>query len=213
VKYEYNNDGGAVSEVGGHLNFNKAEKFRTEQNNGMWDLVKGVGSAFKAQKVNTDSTIFRLHYQVTFCIILIFTIILAANQYVGKPIRCIHHMDEKPDEVLDTFCWIHSTYTVTDAFYRKVGVEVPFPGVDNTRGNKEVKVYRFYQWVSLCLLFQVSANTCYKALDTVRPLYRTTAPLTSRCCILYIYSTNINNKFFKTRCISPSFLFKMLCIL
>jgi hypothetical protein len=27
-------------------------------------------------------------------------------------------------------------------------------------------------------------------------IYRTTAPLTSRCCILYIYSTNINTKFF-----------------
>jgi hypothetical protein len=105
--------------------------------------------------VNTDSTIFKLHYQVTFCILLIFTIILAANQYVGKPIRCIHHLDEKPDELLDTFCWIHSTYTVTSAFYKQVGVEVPFPGVDNTRGKEEeVKVYRFYQWVSFCLLFQ-----------------------------------------------------------
>jgi hypothetical protein len=32
----------------------------------------------------------------------------------------------------------------------------------------------------------------------VRPIYRTTAPLTSRCCILYIYSTNINTFFFNT---------------
>jgi hypothetical protein len=69
---------------------------------------------------------------------------------------------EHTDEVLDTFCWIHSTYTVTTAFYRQVGVEVPFPGVDNTRGNeKDIKVYRFYQWVSFCLLFQVRANTCH----------------------------------------------------
>jgi hypothetical protein len=74
----------------------------------------------------------------------------------------MHHMDEKPDEVLDTYCWIHSTYTVTSAFYKTVGVEVPFVGVDNTRGNREeVKVYRYYQWVSFCLLFQVRANTCY----------------------------------------------------
>ena len=74
----------------------------------------------------------------------------------------MHHLDEKPDELLDTFCWIHSTYTVTRAFYMKVGVEVPFPGVDNTRGGQEeIKVYRFYQWVSFCLLFQVRANTCY----------------------------------------------------
>jgi hypothetical protein len=30
----------------------------------------------------------------------------------------------------------------------------------------------------------------------VHPIYRTTAPLTSRCCILYIYSTNVYTKFF-----------------
>jgi hypothetical protein len=128
----------------------------------MLELVRGVGSAIKERKVNTDSSIFKLHYQLTFCILMIFTVILAANQYVGKPIRCINHMDEHPDEVLDTYCWIHSTYTVTGAFYKKVGVEVPFPGVDNTRGNeKDTKVYRYYQWVPLCLFFQVRANICY----------------------------------------------------
>ncbi|KAJ4427818.1 hypothetical protein ANN_25546 [Periplaneta americana] len=121
----------------------------------MWDLVKGVATVFKTRKVNTDSTIFKLHYQVTFCLMLIFTLILAANQYVGKPIKCMHHMNEESDEVLDTYCWIHSTYTVTSAFYKEVGIEVAFPGVDSTRGNKEdVKVYRFYQWVSFCLVFQ-----------------------------------------------------------
>ena len=132
----------------------------------MWNLLKGVTSTFKTHNVNTDCTIFKLHYQVTFCILLIFTIILAANQYVGKPIRCMHHMDghseEHTNEVLDTFCWIHSTYTVTSSFYKTVGVEVPYPGVDNSRGGqKETKVYRFYQWVSFCLLFQVRANTFF----------------------------------------------------
>jgi len=134
----------------------------SQQNTGMWVLVRRVASSFKAPRVNTDSTIFKLHYQATFGILLIFTIILAANQYVGKPIRCMHHMDEQQEEVLDTFCWIHSTYTVTSAFHRIVGVEVPFPGVDNTRGNqKDIKVYRFYQWVSFCLILQVRANICY----------------------------------------------------
>jgi hypothetical protein len=145
----------------------------------MWDIVKGVatGTVFKARKVNTDSTIFKLHYRATFCIILLFTAILAANQYVGKPIRCMNHMDEHPDEVLDTFCWIHSTYTVTSAFYKRVGVEVPFPGVDNTRGNQEeVKVYRFYQWVSFCLLFQVRI----KALPST-PLNRVTKSRKMKC--------------------------------
>jgi hypothetical protein len=34
-------------------------------------------------------------------------------------------------------------------------------------------------------------------LKTVRPLYRTGVPLTSKCCILYIFSTNISTDYFK----------------
>ena len=36
-----------------------------------------------------------------------------------------------------------------------------------------------------------------------------TAPLTSRSCILYIYSTNIGTEYFKLAAHSPFFLFKM----
>ena len=36
-----------------------------------------------------------------------------------------------------------------------------------------------------------------------------TAPLTSKRCILYIYSTNIGTEYFKRALYSPFFLFKM----
>jgi len=36
-----------------------------------------------------------------------------------------------------------------------------------------------------------------------------TAPLTSKRCILYIYSTNIGTEYFKHGMYSPFFLFKM----
>jgi len=36
-----------------------------------------------------------------------------------------------------------------------------------------------------------------------------TAPLTSKRCILYIYSTNIGSDYFKHALYSPFFLFKM----
>jgi len=39
-----------------------------------------------------------------------------------------------------------------------------------------------------------------------------TAPLTSKRCILYIYSTNISTEYFKHPLYSPSFLFKMLFV-
>ena len=41
------------------------------------------------------------------------------------------------------------------------------------------------------------------------PYMGRTAPLTSKRCILYIYSTNIGTKYFKHALYSPFFLFKM----
>jgi len=41
------------------------------------------------------------------------------------------------------------------------------------------------------------------------PYRSRTAPLTSKCCILYIYSTNIGTEYFKHGIYSPFFLFKM----
>jgi len=39
----------------------------------------------------------------------------------------------------------------------------------------------------------------------VRPIYRTGVPLPSRCCILYIFSTNISTEYFKHAAHSPFF--------
>ena len=41
------------------------------------------------------------------------------------------------------------------------------------------------------------------------PYMGLTAPLTSKRCILYIYSTNIGTEYFKHALYSPFFLFKM----
>ena len=39
-----------------------------------------------------------------------------------------------------------------------------------------------------------------------------TAPLTSKRCILYIYSTNIGTEYFKHALYFPFFLFKIQCV-
>lgn len=66
-----------------------------------------------------------------------------------------------PEDVLNTYCWIHSTYTVVDAFMKKQGLEVPFPGVDNSQGGRgplTIKHNKYYQWVAFTLFFQVRMN-------------------------------------------------------
>lgn len=121
----------------------------------MLDIFQRVKSLFKIQRTNIDGSIFRLHYRDTSAGLIICCILLAATQFVGKPIECLHTNDISSG-VLNTWCWIHSTYTVPTAFNKIVGIEVPYPGIDNSRNVLEKKVYKFYQWVALCLFFQVS---------------------------------------------------------
>nr|KAF7427728.1 hypothetical protein H0235_007422 [Vespula pensylvanica] len=82
-------------------------------------------------------------------------LIVTTRQYVGNPIDCIHSKD-LPEDVLNTYCWIHSTYTITAAYRKREGSEVPFPGVDNSKlyPESERKEYRYYQWVCFMLFLQ-----------------------------------------------------------
>lgn len=81
------------------------------------------------------------------------------SSLTGNPIDCVHTKDI-PEDVLNTYCWIHSTYTLKSLYKKKAGTEVPYPGVGNSEG-KEIdrKVYKYYQWVCFCLFFQVSKTS------------------------------------------------------
>ena len=65
-----------------------------------------------------------------------------------------------PEDVLNAFCWIHSTYTIPGAHLKKVGIEVPFPGVDHTKNwaDSEKKYTKYYQWVGFTLFIQVESR-------------------------------------------------------
>ena len=86
------------------------------------------------------------------------SILVSAKQYVGNPIDCIHSKDI-PEEVLNTYCWIHSTYTIPSAFWKRIGFDVAHPGVDKTIDPEERRYHKYYQWVCFCLFFQVRLLT------------------------------------------------------
>lgn len=121
----------------------------------MLDIFRGLKNLIKVNHVKTDSPVFRLHYSITVMILMSFSLIVTTRQYVGNPIDCVHTKD-LPEDVLNTYCWIHSTFTLKSLFRKKVGVEVPYPGIGNSEGKlTDRKVYRYYQWVCFCLFFQV----------------------------------------------------------
>lgn len=127
----------------------------------MLDIFRGLKNLIKVSHIKTDSPVFRLHYSITVMILMSFSLIVTTRQYVGNPIDCVHTKDI-PEDVLNTYCWIHSTYALKSLFRKKIGVEVPYPGIGNSEGKLiDRKVYKYYQWVCFCLFFQVNGVLFY----------------------------------------------------
>ena len=128
----------------------------------MLDIFRGLKSFIKVSHVQTDSAVFRIHYSVTVLILIAFSLLVTTRQYVGNPINCIGSKDI-PEDVLDTFCWIHTTYHVPSAFNLKVGKvpgdlgEIVYPGIGKPEAPGDMKHIKYYQWVCFCLFFQVSS--------------------------------------------------------
>ncbi len=53
-------------------------------------------------------------------------------------------------DVLNTYCWIHSTYTIPSAFWKRIGFDVAHPGVDKTQVLYKQKAQH---WHSLAIVF------------------------------------------------------------
>jgi len=124
----------------------------------MYKLLGGLKEYFKVQEIQTDNAVFRLHNVFTTVLLLTCSLVITATQYVGNPISCI--VNGIPTHVVNTFCWISSTFTMPDAFKRQVGLEVAHPGVSNDFNDESAKkYYTYYQWVCFVLFFQAVA--CY----------------------------------------------------
>ena len=86
----------------------------------MLEIFRGLKGLVKPHHTTIDSSIFRLHYGATVTFLLAFSLIVTTRQYVGNPIDCVHTKDI-PEDVLNTYCWIHSTYTIPSAFWKRIG--------------------------------------------------------------------------------------------
>jgi hypothetical protein len=112
--------------------------------------LKGL---LRIDSVCIDNNVFRLHYKATVIILVAFSLLVTSRQYIGDPIDCI--VDEIPLNVMDTYCWIYSTFTIPNRLGSIVGKDVVQPGVGNhIEGEDDVKYHKYYQWVCFVLFFQ-----------------------------------------------------------
>lgn len=127
----------------------------------MIDIFGSLRSLFKVQRAKEDTFIFRLHYRVTVALLLAGCLTLACKSISGSPIHC-EGAGAVDKVVLETFCWLHTTYSLIHAFNMTVGQAVPYPGVTNSKSELHghgyhplVKQHKYYQWVIFALLLQV----------------------------------------------------------
>ncbi|QQP57149.1 Innexin, partial [Caligus rogercresseyi] len=69
----------------------------------MFDVFGSVKILIKIDSICIDNNVFRLHYKATVILLIILH---------GDPIDCI--VEEIPPNVMDTYCWIHSTFSIVD---------------------------------------------------------------------------------------------------
>ncbi|XP_014204131.1 innexin inx2-like [Copidosoma floridanum] len=118
----------------------------------MFKTFDPVKSLLTLDDVCIDNIVFKLHYKATFVLLMSFSILVSATQYFGDPINCL--ADVIPPKIMNTYCWIHSTFTLPE----KNGIpgrSVVQPGVSiHVEDSDQVKLHKNYQWVCFALFCQ-----------------------------------------------------------
>ena len=70
---------------------------------------------YRGEKADIDSPFFKLHYRITCTLLFIGCIFVTANHLIGHTIDCISSRAILPSNVLNSYCWIMSTFSVPDA--------------------------------------------------------------------------------------------------
>lgn len=108
---------------------------------------------YRGDKADIDSPFFKLHYRTTATVLFISSLLVTANDLIGFSIDCIG--GNIPGGVLNTYCWIMSTFSVPSRnaagegrYYAHQGVE---PYIE---GESETVKHAYYQWVPFVLFLQ-----------------------------------------------------------
>merc|ERR1712141_242409 len=130
-----------------------------------FDSIKGF---LKFDHVWIDNNVFRLHYKATVIIFVTASMFSGQKQYIGDPIDCM--VDGVPGGTMDTYCWIHGTYSIPTRWTGVQGQDTPHPGVAPVADlalpvfndgavpsqaqqipQSEKRYHKYYQWVAFVL--------------------------------------------------------------
>ena len=141
----------------------------------MLTYLGGFKSLVKFKKCLIDNRTFRLHYQYTFTILCIASLLATSKQYFGESIDCNIEYGVSLS-VFKTYCWMHGTFTLPSYHTGRHRQHFSHPGVGPyptkdlrtesydpnlikvTKHGDEIR-HSWYQWVVFVLFLQ--AILCY----------------------------------------------------
>ena len=97
----------------------------------MLHIFSSLKSLVQPKRCLIDNITFRLHYQLTFALLCFFSLMQTLTQFFGNPIQC--YSDEfvlkEMEKVMNTYCWVHGTFTLPYLVNCTPGVKCSAPGV------------------------------------------------------------------------------------
>ena len=123
----------------------------------MYMFLKGLVDLLKSHDTVTDHTVFRMHYRYSVALIALCSVLVGANQYFGDPISC-KNTSALPGGMLNTYCWIHGTWTIAELNTNRWVTELSHPGMGRFNPRVHTKIHhRYYQWVPIMLALSALA--------------------------------------------------------
>ena len=110
------------------------------------DKIVGIVSAApQARSKNDDDFADRLSSRYSVVILVVFALIVSANQYVGNPITCWApvHFTGSHTKFTNSYCWVRNTY------YLPWDQRIPKAHEEDKR-----QTIKYYQWIPFILLSQ-----------------------------------------------------------
>lgn len=121
----------------------------------MFFEINAVQQLFDSDGAYIDDFASQLQYKTTMFILIICSLFISSNQFIGEPISCL--VDEIPARFINAYCWTYGTFTDIGLENGEIGNDIIQPGVGNVpAGESETKYHKYYQWVYLTLLIQAA---------------------------------------------------------
>jgi len=113
-----------------------------------------IKARYRGEKAEVDTPFFKLHYRTTSTILFICCLLVTCNDLIGTTISCIHQ-GSVPGNVLNTYCWIMSTFSIPSKDKGIDGKDRAHQGVGPETGDEgDVRHHAYYQWVPFMLFLQ-----------------------------------------------------------